>query len=152
VRTTQKTKNVIVTIVLGQHNKTRLGYTSTVQPMSCIHSACLGGHYHLVESLLLTGCDGIVDSRDEDGETPLNLASRMGFVNIVKLLIDNGADQRLKNNDGVAAVLWAMLESREEVVSFLLRAKNADLNTFDNVSRRTHMCLRFFIHVHTPVF
>ena len=59
--------------------------------MSCIHSAVIGGHYHVVESLLIH--DGVaVDLRDADLETPLNLASRNGFINIVKLLIIVGYD------------------------------------------------------------
>jgi ankyrin repeat protein len=87
--------------------------------MTCIHSASENGHYHLVESLLTDGVD--VNSRDEEDETPLNLAARRGFMNIVGLLIAKGADQKLKNKYGVSAAIWAMTESHVDVVIFLLR-------------------------------
>lgn len=99
--------------------------------MSCIHSAALGGHYHLVESLLQDGV--AVDLRDADFETPLNLAAKMGFINIVKLLVSHGADQQLRNKDGVTAILWAMMENHLEVVNFLMTACGADVLCSDQV-------------------
>ncbi len=39
--------------------------------------------------------------QDELGNTPLHYAAALGFNNLVKLFIDNGADPKIKNNDGV---------------------------------------------------
>lgn len=116
--------------------------------MSCIHSASLEGHYHMVESLLLN-TDSVVDVnlQDSDGDTPLNLAAKMGFVNIVELLIKNGADQRLKNKDGLTAVLSAMVESRVPVVTYLLRAGGSSVNIINAGDNVVHVSEYDFIHL-----
>lgn len=111
--------------------------------MSCIHSAALGGHYHVVEFILSNGCKS-VNLRDEDDETPLHLASKMGFINIVNLLMDNGADQALKNKDGVTAAMWAMTESQVDVVELLLdraqRSGGKELAAVVNACDKVHTC------------
>jgi ankyrin repeat protein len=48
------------------------------------------------------------------------------------LLLRKGADHRLRNKEGVDALLLAMMESRLDVV-FLLIDDNANINTSDKV-------------------
>jgi ankyrin repeat protein len=38
--------------------------------------------------------------QDESGNTPLHYAAALGFNNLIKLFIDNGADPKIKNKDG----------------------------------------------------
>ena len=52
------------------------------------------GDLKLVQKLLNKGAD--VEARDESGQSPLHHASYLGYFEIVKLLIDSGADVNLK--------------------------------------------------------
>lgn len=45
----------------------------------------------------------VINFQDEDGETALTMAARCRSKRLVKLLIDNGADPKIVNNDGKSA-------------------------------------------------
>jgi len=62
----------------------------------------LGEEDELKEALALFGDDDINQS-DQDGMTPLMVATKSAHPNIVKLLMENGANPRLKNKEGARA-------------------------------------------------
>ncbi|CAB0044216.1 unnamed protein product [Trichogramma brassicae] len=78
---------------------------------------------------------------DSFGNTPLNIAPDGGRKNLVRLLLDNGADPNLANMDGstplhqicrtycnrILAKIWATEDSNREIVELLLR-KDANPN------------------------
>jgi uncharacterized protein len=55
-----------------------------------IHEAAARGDLHEIASLLAAGTD--VNSRTEKGETPLMIASSLGYQEIVQLLLAKGGD------------------------------------------------------------
>jgi serine/threonine-protein phosphatase 6 regulatory ankyrin repeat subunit B len=62
-----------------------------------------------------------------EGMTSLMAASLNGKEDMVKFLIDKGADVNAKANDGTTALMMASEEDQKEVVPMLL-AKGADVN------------------------
>ena len=65
---------------------------------SCIHIAALRGNSHAVELLLKAGIN--VDDIGEMGCTALHHASRKGYEDIIRLLLDNGASTDIENDFG----------------------------------------------------
>ena len=63
-----------------------------------LHDAVIAGDAAKVTALLAKGAD--VNSRNENGYTPLFLAVDRGRMQIVQLLLDRGADASVRNNDG----------------------------------------------------
>lgn len=64
----------------------------------------------------------IVNAKDENGWTPLHEGARSGHLEVVKLLVENGADVNAKTaGDGGTALWWAKQSHEEDhpVVRFL---------------------------------
>ena len=59
---------------------------------------------------------------DDKGITPLMLAARDGHTNIVKALLENGADVNSKNNKGETALARAIENDRTEIIQMLKNA------------------------------
>lgn len=49
----------------------------------------------------------LIESADEDGFTPLHLAVIQGNLQLVNLLLANGADVNALDNEGHSVVHWA---------------------------------------------
>ena len=77
-----------------------------------LHSAVNIGHLEIVKYLLQAGAD--VESRNEDGSTPLFGAVMFGHEDIVRELIENGADVTVTDNSGndlqrILELDWALV-------------------------------------------
>ncbi len=70
---------------------------------------------------------GNVNAKNKNGWTSLMIASYYGYTNLVKALIEDGADVNEKNNDGVTALMWASSEGHNDIVTQLINSK-ADVN------------------------
>ncbi|MCP4698132.1 MAG: hypothetical protein GY862_14960 [Gammaproteobacteria bacterium] len=89
-----------------------------------------------VKLLLVNGAD--VDAKDEQGETPLHVAVRLGFADLAQSLLSKGAtvDMLTKtssgsHNDGRTPLLLAARHSKNaKIIEFLLR-KGANPNAQD---------------------
>jgi ankyrin repeat protein len=83
------------------------------------------GHPGAVKLLLESGAD--INARNNDGETPLMVASLLGHVDIVKLLLAKGADVDAMHKRGMTALMRASFEGHVEVVRVLVD-HGADVN------------------------
>lgn len=72
---------------------------------------------------LLAGPNGATpdERRGSNCETALLMASRLGNVSVVRLLLAAGADPEIKANDGNTALIWASYKGQLSVVKLLLR-------------------------------
>lgn len=64
----------------------------------------------------------------DDGSTALMFASQRGYAEIVMLLVENGADVNLNNNNGWTALIKAVYNGHIDIVKFLLE-RDADVNS-----------------------
>jgi len=69
-------------------------------------------------------------------ETPLLIASRRGFLSIVKELIRQGGDVNAVNNHNVSSLCVSALMGHEPVVMCILEAK-PDITIAESTSKRT---------------
>jgi len=85
--------------------------------------------------LILHNAD--VNSKDNNGDTPLHIASLRANKNMVTVLLDNKADMNATNNSGETILHYAV-KSKEKVkyVTRLLLSEGADVNA-RNVEGRT---------------
>jgi ankyrin repeat protein len=63
-----------------------------------------------------------VNARAASGHIPLHEASANGNVELVKLLIDNGADVNARSDDGKTPLDFAVEYKRDEIVDLLKQA------------------------------
>ena len=80
----------------------------------------------MVSLLLAQGAD-VHQARTSDGMTMLMTASERGHVEVVLVLLANGADVKQADAMGYTALTWASQEGHSEVVRLLL-ARGADVN------------------------
>lgn len=87
-----------------------------------MNAACAGNE-KMVELFLLNGADA--NAKNIDGATPL-MTSVSGFssINIVKMLVEHGADVNAADNDGWPVMFFASVKKNEEILQ-LLRDKGA---------------------------
>merc|ERR1712038_1533039 len=72
---------------------------------------------------------GDIESRDGEGMTPLMFAAEYGCADIVRLLLDNGANIESKDG-GITALYCAAINGNDEVVKLLIR-RGANLHIKD---------------------
>ncbi|CAE7364411.1 Ehmt1, partial [Symbiodinium sp. CCMP2456] len=75
-----------------------------------------------VESLLQLPMDPDAVT-GEPNHTPLMVASGNGHVDVVRLLLEAGAEMEALAADGSTALMWAALEGHDSVVRLLLEAR-----------------------------
>ena len=106
----------------------------------------------MVERLLSLDVYADVNSVDEDGETPLIVACRKGYADIVKQLIKAGAKVNLQNNEGMSALMACAMNGNKAIARDLmiaganryLKDKNGYL-VGDYASRGNHVDMISFI-------
>ncbi len=74
---------------------------------STLRWATKGGNIDIVRDAITIPRVSVNEQDTADGETPLMSAANTGRDNIVKLLLDNGANVNIKGNNGETALLWA---------------------------------------------
>ncbi|XP_002737915.1 fibronectin type 3 and ankyrin repeat domains protein 1-like [Saccoglossus kowalevskii] len=84
--------------------------------------ACtLGGNTEVAKTLINAGAN--VNTKDNDGKTPLMIAALNGHLSLVELLIQKGADVHVKNEFGKTAIDFAGSFDRRRVSKFFEELK-----------------------------
>lgn len=119
--------------------------------------AARAGRVERVSALLAEGAK--VNSRDRNGDSPLNMASAKGNAALVDVLLQAGADVNLANLAGVTPLMGAAFGSNAEIVERLLAA-GARIDPVDRVKKNVATyaaangckdCLVALIQAGTPV-
>lgn len=63
-----------------------------------------------------------LDAQDNDGNTPLHLAGKMGYMNKAALLVSNGASSTIANNKGKSPIQLAKAGKRSDAVQAIQAA------------------------------
>jgi hypothetical protein len=104
---------------------------SQVDVRDALSNAIARGDVNEVKKRIANRPRRINDRRPATGSTPLGDAALHGNLEIVKLLIDRGANVNATNRDGNTPLIIAAFMCRTEVVHFLLD-KEASLNHKNN--------------------
>lgn len=62
--------------------------------------------------------------RDPDGWSPLMVACMEGHLDLVKLLIENGADPNDADNNGWNCITFASENNRDDILDYLTQQSN----------------------------
>ena len=93
---------------------------------SLIH-ATKEGDLHAVKKLVEVLHVDPHTSRDEDNSTPLHWASRRGFLNVVKYLVEERhCDVECRNKDGDTPLHAAALAGKLDIVQYLISDRGCD--------------------------
>ena len=96
-------------------------------PLSKLFEAVDNNDIYLFSTLI----DKIHDDEDlinskRNGETMLMIACDLGFLEIVKFLLENGAETSSKDSNGLTAQMRAVRNAHDEIHRLLLRYDNDD--------------------------
>ncbi|CAC5376567.1 unnamed protein product [Mytilus coruscus] len=93
-------------------------------------------------------CNHGVDADNCSDQSPVSTACAHGHIEVVKLLLDNGADFNHRDDQNQSCVMNASEHGHTEVVKLLLE-KGADFNQCDY--RRPSSLMKFCKHGHTDI-
>lgn len=115
-----------------------------------LHEACLNGHHHIVQRLLLHIEPGDINPKNMESKSPLHLACHEGHARVVQMLLDHVYEKKpgeilvgTEDKEGNTALHLAC-ESGEVRIVRLLMAKGADVTSskMDNVEP-IHIAARY---------
>lgn len=95
--------------------------------LSPLSFSCQTGNLKCCE-YLLTKCNCDIESREGVGYTNLCLATKFNKINLMKYLINKGADCNARDNWGKSIINWAFDTKRLDVMQELLLSSDIDIN------------------------
>ncbi len=96
-----------------------------------IFKASRNGDYERVKELLDNGVDVNIINKNNKNCTPLHIASIYGHIEILRLLIERGANINALDKSKISSLSYACYHKRLDVVKLLLK-NNANVNIVDN--------------------
>lgn len=118
--------------------KNKPGYFDRLLVMCASHNSVKSAEFLIKLGLNL-------NSQYNHGITPLMVAAGKGSMEVVKLLLENGADRSIKADSGWTALAYALVHNHNDIAELLLEAKS-NLDFHAHVERmQFHEKLGFFI-------
>ena len=92
----------------------------------------------IARALIKAGAD--INMKNEDGRTPLIIATSYSHTGTVRVLIEAGVDVNMSDNEGKTALMWAraVCQGCSDIVKMLLEA-GADVNVQDKAGKTALM-------------
>ena len=112
---------------------------------ACLRFAIIHNMPDLAESMVASK-SGLTNEMFSNGETPLILASRLGYLSMMLMLLREGANPRIASPDGVTALHWLVVFEEEEKIPACaaLIAKGADTSAMVTKAKNaTSLPIRF---------
>ena len=94
------------------------------------------GDVHIAKLFIKSGID--VDTKNQNGESALMIASKRGHIHVVKLLIDNYANLDSKNNSGDSILGLVSINGNDNIVRLLIK-NGADINIRNGANESTSL-------------
>ena len=117
------------------------------------HSAAWEGHAGVIEALQALGVD-FLQALDDEGNSPLHIATQTGQLDVVKALKKAGCDMDKENGSGLAPIHMAAYHGHLNVVKFMMEAGcNMNKALHGAVSGNQHRLVQFLIpltDINTP--
>lgn len=90
---------------------------------AALHYAATNGHLSIMKRLL--EAHAFIDAESPNGTTPLMMAAQYGSIDAVKLLLDEGADALMKNQQNLTALDFARRANRTDAAELIAKAIRA---------------------------
>ena len=119
----QRVNPILFSILKGEYDFDNPNSTSNLTSAMSLHSAILSSNYDVIKAHLEVGTDINEISEENNnsyGLSPLGVACHILDFESVELLLKNGADPNLKNNDGQSAMDIAVENNNEDLINWLL--------------------------------
>ena len=86
---------------------------------------------HKHSKIVKKNLDLFVNAANEEGNTPLFYAIDANNIDVVKLLIENGANINQHNNGGHTSLHWASVKGHKRIVKYLVK-RGIDINILND--------------------
>ena len=103
-----------------------------------LHIAAQNGHLDTVKLLTDIKQRDVIDAKTSTGVTPLYLAVQEGRSEVVRLLMERGANPDVETSEGVTAIHVAVQNGHEDIVKLLLKTAKNVLREVSRVCRLQH--------------
>ncbi len=108
-------------------------HESNPSRLTALSAAALGGHLDVVR-LLLADSRTNTEIKDIDGQSVLSLVAAKGYFEMVKLLLEKGANIESRDNMSLTPLMRAV-ESGQRAIVLILRERGADVSATDYFKR-----------------
>ena len=105
---------------------------------TCLHCTAQYGHKNCLAFLLDTGCQSILEQRDDRGVTCLHTSVKADHVDCSKLLLDNGSDIRAVTLDGESIFKIARRQKSRRMCRMLENYQHRGVNSVNSRFFHSH--------------
>lgn len=119
----QKANPILLSILKGEYDFDNPNSIKNLTSLMSLHSTILSNNYDVIKAHLEMKIDINEISEENNnsyGLSPLGVACHILDLESVELLLKNGANPNLKNNDGQSAMDIAVENNNENLVNWLL--------------------------------
>ncbi len=85
--------------------------------------------FHFIDDILTVGCS--IDTRDNDGQSILHAAAKVGNIYVMKFLLSRGAQVDARDNTSWTPLHVAAIHGNVNAIKFLI-SRGADLDARDD--------------------